>query len=153
MNSKNILIGLLLALIAAGGVYLGQRSSSEKAGAESKQSTPSDTSKKEGPQLKAASSGDDPSKKSPEGPSSSSQGSAPTSGDDNAAQTKKRIYNEDPYNVNTMPTGSRNFELHGSEQTNVILQILKYAGIIIEDPQIVQDAAQQVAINEQNEKI
>ena len=52
-----------------------------------------------------------------------------------------------------MPTGSRNFELHGSEQTNVILQILKYAGIIIEDPQIVQDAAQQVAINEQNEKI
>ena len=63
------------------------------------------------------------------------------------------IYNEDPYNVNTMPTGSRNFELHGSEQTNVILQILKYAGIIIEDPQIVQDAAQQVAINEQNEKI
>ena len=62
-------------------------------------------------------------------------------------------YNEDPYNVSTMPTGSNNFELHDSEQTNVILQILKYAGIIIEDPQIIESAAQQVAVNEQNEKI
>lgn len=62
-------------------------------------------------------------------------------------------YNEDSYNVSTMPTGSNNFELHDSEQTNVILQILKYAGIIIEDPQIVESAAQQVAVNEQNEKI
>ena len=62
-------------------------------------------------------------------------------------------YNSSVYNANTMPTGSRDFELHLSEQTNVILQILKYAGIIIEDPQIVQDAAQQVAITEQNEKI
>ena len=96
MNSKNILIVLLLALIAAGGVYLGQRSSSEKTGAESKQSNPSDTSKKEGPQLKAA-SGNDPSKKSPEGQTSSSQGPAPTGSDENAGQTKKRIYNEDPY--------------------------------------------------------
>ena len=96
MNSKNILIVLLLALIAAGGVYLGQRSSSEKTGAESKQSNPSDTSKKEGPQLKAA-SGHDPSNKSPEGQTSSSQGPVPTGSDENAGQTKKRIYNEDPY--------------------------------------------------------
>ncbi len=96
MNSKNILIVLLLALIAAGGVYLGQRSSSEKTGAESKQSNPSDTSKKEGPQLKAA-SGNDPSNKSPEGQTSSSQGPVPTGSDENAGQTKKRIYNEDPY--------------------------------------------------------
>lgn len=51
-----------------------------------------------------------------------------------------------------MPTGSTNFELHESEQANVILQVLKYAGVIIRDPQIVQDATQQVAINEQNEK-
>ena len=62
-------------------------------------------------------------------------------------------YNANLYNPNTMPSGSLDFELHISEQTNVILQILKYAGIIIEDPQIVQAAAQQVAINEQNEKI
>ena len=50
-------------------------------------------------------------------------------------------------------TGSIDFDLHLSEQTNLILQILKYAGVIIRDPQIVQDATQQVAINEQNEKI
>ena len=63
------------------------------------------------------------------------------------------VYNSTLYNVNTSPNGSRDFELHVSEQTNVILQILKYAGIIIEDPLIVENAAQQVAINEQNEKI
>ena len=97
MNSKTILIGLLLALIAAGGVFLGQRSSSEKTGAESKQSTPSETSKKEGPQLKAASTGDDPSKKSPEGTTSSSPGTAPTGQDENTAPTKKKMYNKDPY--------------------------------------------------------
>ena len=63
------------------------------------------------------------------------------------------LYNSNPYDANTMPTGSIDFDLHISEQTNLILQILKYAGVIIRDPQIVQDAAQQVAINEQNEKI
>ena len=56
-------------------------------------------------------------------------------------------------NVKQDFTGSIDFDLHISEQTNLILQILKYAGVIIRDPQIVQDAAQQVAINEQNEKI
>jgi len=63
------------------------------------------------------------------------------------------IYNSSLFNASTAPTGSIDFELHVSEQTNLILQILKYAGVIIRDPQIVQDAAQQVAINEQNEKI
>ena len=63
------------------------------------------------------------------------------------------LYNSSLYDANTMPTGSIDFDLHISEQTNLILQILKYAGVIIRDPQIVQDAAQQVAINEQNEKI
>jgi len=62
------------------------------------------------------------------------------------------VNNSAEYNSTTAPSGSRNFELHNSEQTNVILQILKYAGVIIRDPQIVQDASQQVAINEQNEK-
>lgn len=61
-------------------------------------------------------------------------------------------FNADEYNSSSMPTGSTNFELHESEQTNVTLQVLKYAGVIIRDPQIVQDATQQVAINEQNEK-
>ena len=49
-------------------------------------------------------------------------------------------------------TGSRNFELHISEQVDVILRILAYAGIIIRDPQIVQAAVQQVQSDEINSK-
>lgn len=45
--------------------------------------------------------------------------------------------------------GSQNFELHPTEQTNIITRILLYSGIIIKDPQIVQAAAQQV----QNENV
>jgi hypothetical protein len=50
------------------------------------------------------------------------------------------------------PTTSVNFELDKTEQTNVILQILVYAGITIKDPQIVQAASQEVMMEEQNEK-
>lgn len=49
-------------------------------------------------------------------------------------------------------TGSTNFELHSSEQTEVILRILAYAGIIIRDPQIVQAATAQVQQQNINEK-
>ena len=49
-------------------------------------------------------------------------------------------------------TASQNFELHESEQTDVILRILIYAGIIIEDPTIVQQAAQAVQAEEINQK-
>jgi len=49
-------------------------------------------------------------------------------------------------------TGSIDFELHESEQVNVILRILSYAGIIIRDPQIVQAAAREVQQNEINQK-
>ena len=62
------------------------------------------------------------------------------------------LYNEVEYNASTQPTGSINFELHESEQTEVILRVLQYAGIIIRDPQIVQAAAQQVQMDEINEK-
>ena len=62
------------------------------------------------------------------------------------------LYNEEEYNASTQPTGSINFELHESEQTEVILRVLQYAGIIIRDPQIVQAAAQQVQMDEINEK-
>ncbi len=62
------------------------------------------------------------------------------------------LYNEIEYNASTQLTGSINFELHESEQTEVILRILQYAGIIIRDPQIVQAAAQQVQMDEINEK-
>lgn len=47
---------------------------------------------------------------------------------------------------------STNFELHASEQVEVILRILQYSGIIIRDPQIVQAAASEIQQNEINQK-
>ena len=52
----------------------------------------------------------------------------------------------------TPPTGSVDFELHTSEQTEVIINILFYAGVVIRDPQIVQVASQKIAQDELNEK-
>jgi len=48
--------------------------------------------------------------------------------------------------------GTTNFELHSSEQTEVILKILAYAGIVIRDPQIIQAATTQVQQQNINEK-
>ena len=42
------------------------------------------------------------------------------------------------------PETSVNFEIHSADQTELTLKILLYAGVVIEDPQIVQVAAQQV---------
>lgn len=50
------------------------------------------------------------------------------------------------------PTTSVNFELDISEKTTVILEILKYAGVTIKDPSVVQAAGQELAANEINEK-
>jgi len=50
------------------------------------------------------------------------------------------------------PSGSIDFEIHVSEQTEVILKILLYAGVVIEDPSIVQAAAAQVQKQEINQK-
>ena len=47
---------------------------------------------------------------------------------------------------------SVSFELHDTEQTDLILKILLYAGVVIKDPQIIQVAAQQIATDTQNEK-
>ena len=47
---------------------------------------------------------------------------------------------------------STQFELHPSEQTELILKILMYAGVIIEDPSIIQVAAQKVQGDDMNEK-
>ena len=50
------------------------------------------------------------------------------------------------------PSTSFNFELHSAEQTELILKILLYAGVVVKSPEIVQVAAQQVAqenINQQ----
>ena len=49
-------------------------------------------------------------------------------------------------------TGSINFELHPSEQTNIILNILMYSGVVIRDPQIVQTAATMIQQDEALEK-
>jgi len=49
-------------------------------------------------------------------------------------------------------SSSFNFELHPAEQTELILKILLYAGVVIKSPEIVQVAAQQIAqenINQQ----
>jgi hypothetical protein len=51
------------------------------------------------------------------------------------------------------PSNSNNFELDVSEQNNLIVNILKYCGIIINDPTIIQAAAQeaqQISINEKS---
>jgi len=47
---------------------------------------------------------------------------------------------------------TQNFELNVSEQTNVITRILAYAGIIINDPTIIQTAVQETQLEEQNSK-
>ena len=47
---------------------------------------------------------------------------------------------------------SVDFELHPTEQVNIITQILLYSGIIIKDPQIVQIASQQVQTENINSK-
>jgi len=57
------------------------------------------------------------------------------------------------YVFNNQPgSGSVNFELSSTEQTNVILKILLYAGIVIRDPQIVQAAAREIQQEETNKK-
>ena len=47
---------------------------------------------------------------------------------------------------------STDFELDTSEQTNIIIGILKYAGLVINDPTIIQTASQEAMQVEQNEK-
>ena len=62
------------------------------------------------------------------------------------------VYNPAQYNPTTQPTGSQNFDLHPTEQTNIIIKILLYSGVIIKDPQIVQAAAQQIQAETANSK-
>ena len=47
---------------------------------------------------------------------------------------------------------STDFELHPSEQTDIILNILMYAGVVVRDPSIMQTAAGITAKDEANEK-
>jgi hypothetical protein len=48
--------------------------------------------------------------------------------------------------------GSTNFEIDETQQTEVILEILKYTGVIIRDPQIIQAAQQELIQDEANSK-
>ena len=60
-------------------------------------------------------------------------------------------WNETAYSLNN-PTGSTDFEIHESEQIEVVLKILLYSGIIIRDPEVVQTAAALVQADETNKK-
>jgi hypothetical protein len=62
------------------------------------------------------------------------------------------VYNPVQYNAISNPTGSQNFDLHPTEQTNLITRILLYSGIVIKDPQIIQVAAQQAQAENINSK-
>ena len=50
------------------------------------------------------------------------------------------------------PTTSVNFELEITEQANVVLQILLYAGVVIKDPMIIQAASAEIQRDQQNER-
>ena len=51
------------------------------------------------------------------------------------------------------PTNSINFELSPTEQSNIVLKILLYSGVIIRDPSIINIAAQQVQQENQRSTI
>ena len=56
------------------------------------------------------------------------------------------------YTYQYSPNTSQQFELMSSEQTNVILKILLYSGVVIKDPQIIQVAASQIQAEQINSK-
>ena len=56
------------------------------------------------------------------------------------------------YIYDPAPASSTDFELDISEQTNLIIGILKYAGVIINDPTVIQVAQQEQQKELQNEK-
>jgi len=63
--------------------------------------------------------------------------------------TNGYIYDSEEYDPPIHPTpaeptywGSTDFELHETEQTELIIKILMYSGVVIRDPNIVQTAAQ-----------
>jgi hypothetical protein len=61
-------------------------------------------------------------------------------------------YDIGTYGQFTYNNTSINFQLNVSEQSRVILKILVYAGVIINDPTVIQVASQQVQQEEQNSK-
>ena len=53
-------------------------------------------------------------------------------------------YNSDAYDEEA-GTGSRDFELHPSEESLLVTKILAYAGVVLKDPTVIQVAAQEEA--------
>ena len=49
-------------------------------------------------------------------------------------------------------SGSTDFQIHSTEQTELVLKILLYAGVVVKSPEIVQIAAQQVQQENINQK-
>ena len=65
------------------------------------------------------------------------------------------IYDSTAYDPNNPPTNSSKstqFEISNLDQTEVILKILTYTGVIIRDPQVIQVASQMAEKIEVNEK-
>jgi hypothetical protein len=64
------------------------------------------------------------------------------------------IFNDTPGGgASVIPTsGFQDFEISESQQTEVVIAILKYAGVVIRDPQIVQAASSELAQTEANTK-
>jgi hypothetical protein len=57
------------------------------------------------------------------------------------------------FEYNSNGAGAQGFELSVTEQTDVITRVLAYAGVIINDPTIIQVASQQIQAEEQNSKM
>jgi len=56
------------------------------------------------------------------------------------------------YRYDYLPNSSTQFELHDSEQTNIITRILMYSGVIIKNMEVVQIAAAQTQAEQVNSK-
>ena len=62
------------------------------------------------------------------------------------------VYNASLYDPVNEPLGSLNFQLDISEQSNIIIRILKYCGVVINDPQVVAIANNEIQENQINLK-
>ena len=62
-------------------------------------------------------------------------------------------YSTAPGSTVTPTTGKVDFELHSSSEVDLILGILRYSGVIIKDPTIVQTIGQETATKVQQENI
>ena len=76
--------------------------------------------------------------------------SAPPNGIGGATPVVITLTADDLYSTSSY--GSTNFEISDMQQTEVILEILKYAGIVIRDPQVIQAAQQELMQEEANQK-